>query len=403
MNELTHEDLQNLITKQSLKPDFVSIYLPTIRTATSSKENSTRLKNLINKVQDQLIYNAFQSSEIENLLSPVRGILNDEIFWRKSGDGLAIFTSKDVFQLYQLPIKFEEIVSVGNRFYVRPLLPLFNSEGKFFVLAISQNRVRLLRCSHYQADEIDLTNVVPSSLAEVLNYDKRDKGSLYHAGAPGKGREGVVFDGQGFGDTAKKNILIYFQQLDRGLKKEVLRDEKSPLIFAGVDYLYPIYKKANTYANLFDKPLSGNFDTKTGLEIHSQALPLLSTLFNQTQATSVNEYLQLVGTGHTSDNIAEIALKAYQGQIESLLVTQNAIRWGSFDPDKNEIVVHEKAESDDIDLIDFAASHAIQHRGKVYVLPAGVLPASSIAAAIFHHERHHPEYGSKQNGQEAII
>jgi len=131
---------------------------------------------------------------------------------------LAIFTSKDVFQFYQLSIKFEEIVSVENRFYVRPLLPLFNNEGKFFVLAISQNRVRLLKCSHYKVTEIDLTNIVPSRLAETLKYDKRDKGSLYHTGAPGKGKEGVVFNGQGFGETAKKNILIYFQQIDRGLQ-----------------------------------------------------------------------------------------------------------------------------------------------------------------------------------------
>lgn len=395
MNTLSPEDLQKLIAKQSPKRDCLSIYLPMARTANAAKANSTRLKNLISKAERQLICNSFQSSEVENILSPVRVLLNNEMFWRKAAGGMAIFTSNDIFQHYQLPIKFEEIVSVGNRFYIRPILSLFNSEGLFYVLVISQNKVKLLKCSHYEAHAIDLTNIVPSSLAETLNYEKRDKGSLYHAGAPGKGKEGIAFNGQGFGDAAKKNILIYFQQIDRGLKKEVLKDQKSPLIFAGVDYLYPIFKEANTYANLFDKPLSGNFDTKSEEEIHSQAWLLVSTFFNQIQATTVNEYLQLVGTGHTSDDIAEIALNAYEGQIESLLITQNAIRWGSFNPDKNEIIIHEKAEPNDVDLIDFAASHTIQHRGKVQVLPTGILPAGSVMAAIFHHEKHHPEYGSK--------
>ena len=126
----------------------------------------------------------------------------------------------------------------------------------------------LIRCSdfgvHYStrfhAREVALPQV-PKSLAEALQFDDPEQQLQFHTGAPrGDGRQTAVFHGQGGAkENAKDDILEYFRQIDQGLHP-VLRDERAPLVLAGVDYLHPIYRQANTYPHLLDQGLTGNCD-----------------------------------------------------------------------------------------------------------------------------------------------
>ncbi|MBI4181107.1 MAG: hypothetical protein HY528_04175, partial [Chloroflexi bacterium] len=253
MDKLSRDELKILLEKQSGAGGSVSLFMPTYKSGSEIRQNPVRLKNLLHKAEEHLAAVLPRSVEARRFLMPVQQLLSDKLFWQHPGDGLAIFLSQDVFRHYFLPLNFEELVVVGNRFHIKPLLPLFSGDGRFYVLALSQNDVKLLQGTRYGTKEIDLAGIVPQSLAKVLKYDGPERTLQSHAGAPGKGRESSVFHGQGLGDVAKKNILGYFQKIDKGLHHEILKEENAPLIVAGVNYLHPIYKEANTYQHLFDK------------------------------------------------------------------------------------------------------------------------------------------------------
>ena len=51
-----------------------------------------------------------------------------------------------------------ETVVVGERFYTKPLLPVFFENGRFYILAVSQNGVRFFHGAHDGTSKIELPN-----------------------------------------------------------------------------------------------------------------------------------------------------------------------------------------------------------------------------------------------------
>jgi len=166
-----------------------------------------------------------------------------------------LFGSPDRFRTYWLPCHFEEQVIVTSHFYLKPLLPFLAGDGRFYLLALSQNDIRLLEGTHYSISEVALPEAVPHSQASAMQYDESTNELRYPSSSSGAsvgkgGRRATIFHGQGVGtDNEKMRILRYFQQIDRGLQA-LLRDETAPLLLAGVAYLFPIYREANTYPHL---------------------------------------------------------------------------------------------------------------------------------------------------------
>ncbi len=391
MNVFSKDELKTLLERQSGTCSSVSIFMPTYKAGVDIKQNPVRLKNLLNRAEEHLVAIVPRPVEARRFLAPIQQLLSDGLVWQHLSDGLAIFLSSDMFRYYHVPLNLEELVAVSDRFSIKPLLPLFSGDSRFYVLALSQNEARLLQCTRNGVKEIDLAGIVPQSLAETLE-NKTERTLQYHTGASGKGKQSTIFHGQGLGDAAKKNITRYFQQIDRGLHLEILKEETAPLILAGVDYLHPIYKNANTYQHLFDKGIAGNPKGLSLEELHKQAWALVQHYFDQARAEAVQEYQQLVGTGHTSGDILEIVPNAYMGRVELLFVALGLEKWGTFDPSSNAIELHEKAESCDKDLLDFAAAYTLIHRGVVYAVEPEKIPDGLPLAAVFRHERHSPEH-----------
>src|SRR5207253_1889665 len=94
-------------------------------------------------------------------------------------------------------------------------------------------------------------------------------------------------------------------------------------------------------------------------------------------------YRQLAGTGRTAKEIAEIVPAAYQGRIQFLFVASDREQWGRFDADKQQLQSHDRPEPGDEDLLNFAAVHTLNHKGKVYAVESGEVPDRSSMAAIF--------------------
>jgi hypothetical protein len=316
------------------------------------------------------------------LLEQAKKLDNSE-FWQYQSDGLAIFISTNVFRYYCLPLNFEELVVVTDRFHFKPLLPLLTGDGKFYILALSQNDVRLLQGTRYSVSEVDLVDV-PQSIAEALKYDDPEKQFQFHTGTPptGSGDRAGMFHGQGAGnDDQKDRLLRYFRKVSGGLE-ELLKNQRAPLVLAGVDYLLPIYKEANNYPHLMDEGITGNPEELKVEELHSSAWEIVQPYFEQSQQDVVSRYQVLAGTGQTANNIQEVVSAAYYQRIESLFVPVGVQQWGLFNPSTSKVHLHQEHESGDEDLMDFAAIHTVLNGGTVYAVELEKVPGDALLAAV---------------------
>jgi hypothetical protein len=386
MDRLSKNEIKPLL--ETHKAPCVSIFLPTSRGGVESQLDELRLRHQIRDSENRLLLDNLRSTQVEKLLEPIIALLDDGGFWLHTVDGLALFRTSEMFSYYRLPYSFKEQVVVSDHFYLKPLLPFLASGGRFYILALSQNALRLLEGTHYSIHELALPESVPASLAEALKYEEAENEVSFYSSSSGAlvgkgGRNAVIFYGQGVGhDDSKDHLLRYFQQIDRGLH-ELLKDESVPLVLAGVEYLFPIYQQANTYPYLLHQGVPGNPDRLSSDRLHAEAWAVVEPYFQKVQERSAAQYRDNVGTARTSNDIREIMPAAYYGQISSLFVAIDRELWGHFDASSNTIHVHKEARFRDDDLLDEAATQTILHGGNVYAVEQTKVPGEGMLAAMF--------------------
>lgn len=388
MDILSREDLKRLSDKRD--GWHVSIYMPTHRAGPETQQDPIRLKNLLEEAKERLMASdrdrpGLRAPEARARLEPASKLIQDGLFWQRQSDGLAIFVSSEMAHYYRLPLDFEELVIVADRFHVKPLLPLLSGDGRFYVLALSQDATRLLQGTRYMVGELDLEEA-PTSLSNALRFDDPERRLQYHtASGPsgGKGGRPAMFYGQGAPSQDQKgDILRYFQKLDTGVQ-ELLAGERAPLVLAGVDYLLPLYREANTYPHLIEDGVEGNPDNLSAKELHQRAWAIIRPRFLEEREEAAKRFRQLADTEGASDDLAEIVPAAYHGRVQTLFVALDVQQWGAFDPATNEVRLHQAADPGDQDLLDLAAVHTLLNGGSVYAVEAERVPAGGSLAALF--------------------
>jgi hypothetical protein len=376
MNELSKDELRLLIEKG--KAPCLSIYMPTHKAGAEVQQNPIRLKNLLKEAEERIVAGGRRAADVEKYLDPVQALVKNNPFWRQQSTGLALFLCPDFFRYYRLPVGFLPSVVLAERFNVKPLLPLFNTEGRFYVLALSQKDVRLMECTRYSVKETRPEGV-PRNIDEVLKYDVYEKQLRIRPGMSGAtGQKGS----SSWTDYGKENILRYLQQVDKGLKLS-LKEEQAPLVFAGVDYIFAMYREANSCPHLLETAINGNPDQMVAEDLHALAWPLVEPWFRKEQEEARVRYQQSIGTGLASNNLEEIVPAAHHGRIGYLFVEVGQEKWGTFNQQTSRAVLHAGAKTGDEDLIDFAAIQTLGGGGKVYAISREKMPDKEPVAALF--------------------
>jgi hypothetical protein len=384
MNTISKADLKVLTDRR--EGWCVSIFLPTHRAGPDVQQDPIRFKNLVREAGERLSTAGVRAPDVEALLAPLVQLLNDISFWQHQGDGLAVFRAEDLLRVYRVPLKLPEVAVVADSFHVKPLLPLLSGDGHFYLLALSQNEVRLFLGTQYGVDQIELSGV-PLSLDDALKYDDPERQLQFHTGAPAAGgRRAAMFHGHGTGiDDAKTNILRFFQLVDGGLRA-VLRSERAPLVLAGVEYLLPLYREATGYPYVVEGGITGNPEGVSADALHAQAWPIVQPLFQRAQDEAAGQYRQLAGTGQASSVLAEIAAAAFYGRVQTLFVAVGVQRWGAVDPSTHAVEMHDEAVASDEDVLNVLAILTLRHGGTVYAVDPAAVPEAgqgAVAAAIY--------------------
>jgi hypothetical protein len=363
MTLLSKEELRTLVADHP--GPCVSIYMPTHRSGEGTRQDPIRFRNLLRKAEEELIQSGLRTVDARTLLQPARELEGYSPFWRHMSDGLALFIAPDVTRTFSPPYRFEETLIVADRFYVKPLLPLLSGDGRFYILALSQNQVRLLEGTRDGAGEVH-PEELPGSLAEVLGEVDREKQLQFHTRASGgQGGRDAMFFGTGAGESqAREDLLRYFRQIDASLRS-LWENEPVPLVLAGVDYLLPLYQEASHYPLLLEG-ISGNPEELSAQELHGRAWEIVEPYFRAEQQAAWGRFEQLRGTTQASQEIQEIVQAAYHGRVESLFVTLGEQVWGSYDPSTDQVRLDAEAGAGNVDLLQFASMHTLANRGSVY-------------------------------------
>jgi hypothetical protein len=372
--------LDELVTLTApVSPPAVSIYLPTHRAMPDTAQDPIRFKNLLRAAEERLVAAGTRPAEAKAVLGPGFVLLDDSAFWLHQRDGLAVFAASGFFRQYRVPMRLEETLLVSHRFHIKPLVPLVTGDFTFFLLALSQNQVKVFEGTRDSVAELDLDSV-PPSLAEALKYDDPQKQLQYHTGAPGRA---AMFHGHGTGiDEHKDNLRRFFHQVDAGLQK-LLRGQRAPLVLAGVEYLFPIYREANRYPHLLEEGIAGNPERQSAEALHRQAWGLLEPRVVGAQDEAAARYRQLAGTGRTSADVMQIVPAAHHGRVETLFAARNGQQWGAWDPGADRVSLLAAADPAGQDLLDLAVVQALARGGAVHVVEPARMPEPAPLAAVF--------------------
>lgn len=366
----------------------LSLLMPTHRAGQATRQDPIRLKNLVREARDRIVAAGESGEKAESLLQPASALLDDGSFWQHQGDGLALFLDGESIRRYRTGISLPETVVVQDRFYIVPLLPQATQNTRFYLLAFSPNRVRLLEGDRSEIHECQVPDL-PKDFGDLGKYIDSEKQLQFHteAAPQGGGGRAAVFHGHGGGGadaSERKQRLVEFSRIIDAAWQRGLPDKpngKVPLLLACDKSLAPLYRDANTYPGLWEPVLAGNPDDMKPDDLHEQAWSILSERLSARRDEAVQAFQEASASGHGTGELREIVPAAAQGRIATLLIAQGAQQWGSYDAQEQKVKIAGADDDGGQELVNLAASEALLSGARMHVVDPHDIP-SSLAAVL---------------------
>jgi hypothetical protein len=357
----------------------ITIALP----GNNSGDTNIVLKDAIAKVRSELDQRGLD----RDLLAPIEEAADDLRKSRQRG-GIVIFRSSSLMQLHNVEPP-QATVHVGDHFDLRSILSVAGTQRNFYVLALSQNRTRILQCNQESCEELPFPDGFPSSLAEHMQTRQPDHNlNNRHTGGPSMGSGSVMFGTSSDADDKDEYMVHFFTSLDRAVNT-YLKQKTEPLIAVGVENELALYRRVNTYPHLLEEGVHGAPDG-LGSDLHQRAMTLLDQHTQHLGYDVPADFDKRVGTGHASTHIQDIVPAAFEGRVSHLFFQPSAQYMGTFDPVRRRILHTDDPTHSPEDLIDSAARQTLLQGGEVKMLPGTAMPNGVKVFALFRYRAAQP-------------
>ncbi|HMR38952.1 MAG TPA: hypothetical protein PKA90_00840 [Ignavibacteria bacterium] len=356
----------------------ISIFIPTHRAGeeTLKGKDIIVLKNQLKSVKKELELQGMSEAEVKDFLKPADDLLEDPEFRKNMSDGLAIFISEELFRKYTLPLNFEEFSYVSNEFYLKPLVPVFNDDGLFYLLTLKADEVKFFEGSRDSITKIRIDDLVPSRKEDRVGYDHEQKNLQFRTQQGGKG-EGI-FHGQSDNESeSKEELSRFFRSVNKGLLTILHDNQKPPLLLCCLDYYFPMYKEVNTYQNLYPEHISGNPSDMDDLLLHERAWELVKRYFNQNRKIKSDLFLQGYNSGKSSSELKEIIPAALSGKVDTLFLENRSDIFGIYNTSTLDLRLDPGHKIPNISLMNFLAVKVFEQGGSVYLMEKENMPDDS--------------------------
>jgi hypothetical protein len=360
----TRDQLGRLLAARD--PSSVSIYVPTDPASRGDAER-IELKNLARDAVTQLQEAGAAKADVAAIDEELADLVDDDEFWRYQARSLALFLTPSASTTFRLPNNLTAVVEVSDRFHLKPLLRTLTFPNAAFVLALSQNSVRLLEIApELEPGEIevpDLPKDVASSVGKSSPQDRAPSGRL-------QGSEGQ-----------KTRMRQYARQIDLALRP-LLNGLDLPLILAAAEPLESIYRSVNSYPNLVASSLPGNPEASSDAELTESARRVLDDLYEAELRTIHETYALRASQRRASTDIADVARAATYGLVDTVLVDIDESVPGHVEDDTGAVTFDDTDDAVNYGVVDEIARRVWLNGGKVLAVRRDDIPGQGAVAAI---------------------
>ncbi len=345
----------------------VSIYLRTTPVTQQVGESVIEFRNLANQAAEQLREAGLDKRELASITEHFDDLADDEEFWRLQANSLALFATPNRVRLYRLGNILTSTVQVSDRFHIKPLLRAVTFSHTAFVLALSENAVRLVEISPDMPAVSVRAEDLPRSAASAVgtaNLNSRSASGRIH------GSEG-------------QNVRLrqFARRVDSAVRP-VLSGGELPLILAATGRLEAMYHTVNSYSQLLDSGISDSPDNKSDDELAAAARPILDTYYREELQRLANDYEQKFSQGLATADVSDAARAATFGAAETVLVNMDGILPGRIADDTGFVEFAEAEGAGSYDITDEIVRRTLANGGKVFAVRQSDLPAGDHLAAM---------------------
>lgn len=319
-------DFTDLFDREEVTGPKASFFVPTDVSGTKADRSATVLRNQISQAIDRFAEFGVARSEAESILAPVSELVSDSSYWRQQSRGLAIFAESGFHSAVRIPIEVDESVLVDDRFDVLPLVPVLESDGKCYILALAKNSVRLFDATRNSVTELPLGSI-PESFDDVIG-ELPEQSLQFRATGGGA----AAFHGQGgAGDTESMLTEKFVRAVGKAVGDELGTARSQPLVLASVAEYLPIFRRSSTYPVIHDQVIAGSPEHTRPEELRSAAWRLLNDSELARDAAERDRAMSLVHNGKGSLDPAEVERAGEEGRIDTLYLPRVGMRRDSVD------------------------------------------------------------------------
>lgn len=365
MDRIHRSDLEALLEHRA--EPCVSMYLPLHPEIEGGREDRIRLRNLADQAEQRMVEWGVRRREVVQMLEQIRKLPEEISSWKERGRGVAVFLAREFFRSYHLHAAVSEALYVDKSFHIRPLLGLVTEGDRYYLLGISQKKVRFFQGNRHGLTELPLPWLSPGegSPEKLDEVPRSEKVTAAHR-RRGAVLAGVIH-GQGGGpETPEEELRPFLREVAAAVDRQLM-GEQAPLVLACVAGLVPLWREVSTYDFLHDQFVTGSPDRLTPHELHAKAWPIVESATIQ-QRQAADKRLRAGDGSRMRLGIKEILPAAMMGRVDALFIDCSQPQWGRLD-EKGNIELHAEPQPGDEDMVELVAAETLAHRGQVFAIP----------------------------------
>jgi hypothetical protein len=345
----------------------VSIYLKTTPLSQDADASRIELGNLSRQAREQLEGRGFDKRRLASLMEHFDDLAEDEDFWRLQANSLAVLVTPDSMRTFRLANALVPLVEVSDRFHLNPLLRAITFPHSAFVLAISENAVRL----------VEVFSELPPATVKVDGLPKDAASAVGKSTLNSRSASGRIHGLEG------QNVRFrqYARKVDAALRP-VLSGRDTPLILAGTGRIPSVFRSVNSYPHLLGGDIETSPDRMSEGELAQAARSVLDAAYGEDVAGLRALYEARRGDGRATSDLAAAARAATYGAIEALLVDMDETISGTIDEQTGALALADGPGPASYAIVDEIAGRALSTGAKVLAVRKQDLPEEGGLAAI---------------------
>jgi hypothetical protein len=357
---ICRSELKSLQSQQDYPS--VSLLAPTHRTAPKNKRDRIVVKNLMAKAVERL-HGEFKKREVAPLVQNLKKLV-DDVDWKHTLDGLALFASREVAKAVPLPFPVKARAVVDASFATRDLVFTLNRAPRYRVLVLSEKPTRLFDAS---------TNLLTEETTKP--FPMKHKGPGGASKLPG---------GQGINRSAVRDESHrqFFRQVDDALAA-IQKEEPLPLIVVGVERYLAFYQEVTKNPDAIIGMVAGSHDDTSPSALAKLVWPLFQAGSTLKRTRALVRLKEAVSLNRHASGIDQVWRAAFDKRCQTILVETDFHYPADLAPDGDRLLPYTGRGAAALDdAVDEVIERVLADGGEIFFYEPGVLDLHQQIAAV---------------------